>query len=271
MLGGRPLKIFTYFVFTIMVLPILIVLPVAVTTTGYMTFPPVGFTLKWFAEVFKDQILIGALMRSLFLAGVAAICAVVISCLATFPIERQKFRGKNLLETFFTGPRIVPQIILVLGMLFFFNRIGILGAFHGLVLAHVVITFPFAFRTILASVSSLDIELEWAARVLGANWLRIFVSIILPQMKTGFFSSIIFTFITSFNNITMALFLSAPGQRTLPVELFSRLHRGGITPKVPAISFILAFVSIALFIVLDRTIGVFRLGDSQEPIEIDRR
>ena len=258
MTGGRVLKIFTWGMFVVMLIPILIVLPVALTTTNYLAFPPVGCTVKWFGAVFKDTLLVRALTRSLVLAGGAAILAVVLALVTCFAVERRRFRGKDLLEAFFTGPRLVPQIILVLGMVFFFTKIELFGTFTGLLMSHLVITIPFAFRIVLATVGSLKIQLEWAAKVLGAGRARIFFSVILPQIKTGFVAALIFTFITSFNNVTMALFLSAPGQRTLPVELFNRLQSSGISPNVPAISFILAFVSIGLFVVLDRTIGIFQ-------------
>jgi len=265
MLGSKLLQIYVYIIVAVMLLPILIVLPTALTTSGYITFPPIGVTLNWFKAVFQDDILMGALIRSLELAGLSASFVVVIALFAGLVIERKKFPGKNLLETFFTGPRIMPLIILVLALLIFYQYVGLHETFLGLVLSHLVITLPFAFRTILASVASIDITLEWSARILGANIIQTYLKVILPQIKTAMIAAFIFTFITSFNNVTMALFLSVPGQRTLPVELFRRLQVGGITPKVPAVAFILAFVSLILFIVLDRTLGVYKyLGGVEE-------
>ena len=265
MLGPKLLQIYVYIMVVIMVLPILIVLPTALTASGYITFPPIGLTLNWFKAVFQDDILISSLIESLKLAGLSASVVVVIALFASLSIERKKIPGKNLLETFFTGPRIMPLIILVLALLIFYQYIGLHETFLGLALSHLVITLPFAFRTLLASVASIDITLEWSARILGANVIQTYLKIILPQIKTGMIAAFIFTFITSFNNVTMALFLTAPGQRTLPVELFRRLQVGGITPKVPAISFILALVSLILFIVLDRTLGIYKhLGGVQE-------
>ena len=90
--------------------------------------------------------------------------------MAGMAIERHQFRGKSILETFMTSPRIVPVIILVVGLLILYYSIGIAESFLGLVLSHLVITIPFAFRTVLASLITLDVQLEWAARTLGANW-----------------------------------------------------------------------------------------------------
>jgi putative spermidine/putrescine transport system permease protein len=254
----RILRVYTYVLFVVMLAPILIVLPVALTRTNYMTFPPEGITGKWFLEGLRDQILLDALGRSLVLAVATAVFSVALALLASFAVERRAFAGRRALETFFTGPRVIPQIILVLGLLIFFRSLNMGGSFTGLLLAHFVVTFPFAFRTILASVSSVDVILEWSARTLGANWLTVFRRVLIPQIKTALIAAFMFSFIESFNNVTIALFLSRPGARTLPVELFVRLQVGGITPSVPALSFLLAGVAIALFVILDRTIGIYK-------------
>jgi len=142
--------------------------------------------------------------------------------------------------------------------LVYFESLGLAEKFGGLVLAHLVITIPFAFRTLLVSVATMDRRLEWSSAVLGASPLQTFLRIMAPQIKTGLIASFIFTFILSFNNVTLALFLSGIGQRTLPVEMFTRMNVAGMTPVIPAISFVLALVGVMLFVLLDRTIGVYR-------------
>jgi putative spermidine/putrescine transport system permease protein len=127
-----------------------------------------------------------------------------------------------------------------------------------------VITIPFAFRTLLVSVATLDRRLEASSDVLGATPLQTFRLIVLPQLKTGLIASFIFTFILSFNNVTLALFLSGIGQRTLPVEMFTRMNVAGMTPVIPAISFVLSVLGVMLFVVLDRTIGVYRFLAARE-------
>jgi len=179
--------------------------------------------------------------------------------------ERTVFKGKNAVETLFIGPKMIPLIIYVLALLIFYEKIGLSETFSGLLLSHIIICLPFSFRTLLVGVASLDRRLEWSAEILGANKLQTFFRVILPQMKTGMIASFIFTFILSFNNVTMALFISGIGKRTLPVEMFQRLHVGGITPKIPAISFILSIFGVLLFIIADRTVGVFKyLGGGGE-------
>lgn len=252
------LKLFVYVVTVVMIVPILITFPVAVTTTGYLTFPPVGFTMQWFSAAFTDVVLVQSLVRSVTLALVSAFFAVVVALLAAFAVHRGRVRGTNVIETLFTSPKMVPQIIFVLALLVFYEAIGLAETFTGLVLSHLVVTIPFAFRTVLVNVASLDRRLEWSAEILGASRTQTFLRVILPQLKTGLIAAYIFSFITSFTNVTLALFLSGIGERTLPVEMFQRMYVGGINPTIPALSFILAVAGLVLFIVADRTVGVFK-------------
>jgi putative spermidine/putrescine transport system permease protein len=256
--GMRLLRVYVYVAAAIMLAPILITIPVAVTTTGYMTFPPKGFTLSWFVKCFQDEILLSSLIRSMILACFSAVLSVFIGLISAFALERGSFPGKTLIETLFAGPQMIPQIIFVIALLIFYEKIGLNETFTGLLLSHVLIGLPFSFRTLLVSVGSLDRRQEWSAEILGATPLQTFRYIILPQIKTGLIASGIFTFILSFNNVTFALFLAGVGKKTLPVEMFQRLHIGGITPAIPAISFLLTVFGVVIFIVADRTVGVYR-------------
>jgi putative spermidine/putrescine transport system permease protein len=251
-------RIFAYFVVLLMLLPVLATLPVALTASNFITFPPQGLSLRWFEAVLADDILRRSIVRSLVLATVASLGSIVLGLAAAFAVERGRFRGKTAVETFLMGPRMVPQIILVLALLIYFERVGVAETFTGLVLSHIIIAVPFSFRTVLVSVASVDRRLEWSAAILGATPVRTFLTVVLPQVKTGLIAAFIFTFILSFNNVTMALFLSGIGQRTLPVEMFQRMFVGGMNPAIPAISFLLALAGVGLFILLDRTIGVFK-------------
>lgn len=258
------LRIFVYVVVALMLLPVLITFPVALTAVARISFPPVGFSGRWFVSIFNDPVLLASIVRSFWLAMAAAVVAIVIALPCAFVAQRGKFRGRDALETWITGPRMIPQIVLALALLAYFETIGLAETFAGLVIAHLVITIPFAFRTLLVSVAAMDRRLEWSSAVLGATPIQTFLHVMAPQLKTGLIAAFIFTFILSFNNVTLALFLSGFGQRTLPVEMFQRMNVGGMTPVIPAISFVLALVGMILFVVLDRTVGVYRFLAGRE-------
>jgi putative spermidine/putrescine transport system permease protein len=254
----RALRVFVYGVVALMVLPVAITLPVALTTVPRISFPPTGIGLRWFAAILQDDELLAAIGRSFWLAAAASTLSVLLALPCAFAIHRGRFPGRRLLELLVTGPRMIPQIVLTLGMLVWFERLGLVEGFTGLVIAHLVVTLPFAFRTLLVGVAGLDRRLEWSSAVLGAGPVRTFLHVVLPQLKTGLIAALIFGFVLSFNNVTLALFLSGIGQRTLPVEMFTRMYVGGMTPAIPAIAFALALVGAALFVLLDRTVGVYR-------------
>ena len=252
------LRIFVYLIVVLMLLPVLITFPVALTAVSRISFPPVGLSPRWFLAILGDSALLNAIVRSFWLAIVSALVAIAIALPCAFVVQRGRFPGRNLIETWITSPRMIPQIVLALALLAYFESVRLAESFLGLVIAHLVIIIPFAFRTLLVSVATMDRRLEWSSDVLGATPTQTFIRVMVPQLKTGLIAAFIFAFILSFNNVTLALFLSGFGQRTLPVEMFQRMNVAGMTPVIPAISFVLAMVGVVLFVILDRTVGVYR-------------
>jgi putative spermidine/putrescine transport system permease protein len=258
------LRIFTYAVVALMLLPVLVTFPVALSAIPRISFPPVGISSRWFLAILNDQVLLASILRSLWLGLSAAAIGVLVALPCAFVVERGRLRGRNLLETGITSPRMIPQIVLAIALLTFFEAVGLAESFFGLLISHLVVTIPFAFRTLLVSVATLDRRLEWSSDVLGATPTQTFLRVMAPQLKTGLVAALMFTFILSFNNVTLALFLSGFGERTLPVEMFQRMNVGGMTPVIPAISFVLAVIGVILFVVLDRTVGVYRFLAGRE-------
>ena len=252
------LRSIVYLIVALMLLPVLIIIPAALTTAPHISFPPVGIGLRWFAAVLEDSILLQSVGRSFWLAATAAVLGVVIAMPAAFAFERGSFRGRHAMELLLTGPRMIPQIVLALGLLIWLEHLGLAATSPGLLAAHLVLTVPYAFSTLLVSVATLDRRLEWSSEVLGATPLQTFCRVVLPQLKTGVIAALIFGFILSFNNVTLALFISDIGQRTMPVELFNRMYIGGMTPVIPAFAVLLALCGVVVFVVLDLKVGVFR-------------
>src|SRR5262245_28876595 len=117
------LRIFVYFVVFLMLLPVLITFPVALTSLPRISFPPIGFSTRWFTSILTDQVLLDSIARSFWLALAAAIVAIIIALPCAFAIQRGRFRGREALEMFITSPRMIPQIVLVLALLVYFEPI----------------------------------------------------------------------------------------------------------------------------------------------------
>src|SRR5262245_29740236 len=118
------LRIFVYMVVTLMLLPVVITFPVALTAVARISFPPIGVSSRWFTAIFSDTVLLASMTRSFYLAVVAAIVAIIIAMPCAFVIQRGGLRGREFLETWITGPRMIPQIVFALALLVYFEVIG---------------------------------------------------------------------------------------------------------------------------------------------------
>ena len=253
----RLIRVLTYCLVVLMLLPIVVTSTLAFTSGSTVAFPPPGYSIKWLVAVFADNQLGQAALLSTGLAVAVALLSVAISLPSCFMVERHLTSARQSLETAVMMPRMVPEIVLVLALLIFFERIRLAETLTGLLVSHLIICVPFTYRTLAGSVAGLDRRLEWSSDILGAAPMRRFWRVVLPQLKTAIVSACAFTFILSFNNVTMALLLSGAQNRTLPVEMFVRMNIGGLTPVVPALSLVLAVGGTAIFILMDRTVGAF--------------
>jgi putative spermidine/putrescine transport system permease protein len=177
---------------------------------------------------------------------------------AALAIARYRFLGRDLLTTLLMSPLMVPPVVLGIAFLRFFTVIGLSGTFLGLVLSHVVIVTPFALRLVLATSYGIDLRIEQAAVSLGANPLVTFRRVTLPLLLPGIVSGWILAFITSFDEVTMTVFIASPETTTLPVRLFLYIQ-DNIDPLVCSISALLIGLTTVLMFALDRMFGLDRL------------
>ena len=148
------------------------------------------------------------------------------------------------------SPMMVPWVITALAAYFVFARVGLAGSFTGMILAHTVLAVPFVVITVTATLQGFDRNLVRAAQSLGARPITAFFGVTLPLILPGVVSGAIFAFVTSFDEIVVALFIASPAQFTLPRQLFSGL-RDNLDPSIVAIATLLIVVSIALMAVVE--------------------
>lgn len=224
--------------------PVLIVIPMAFNSSRYLTFPPPDWSLQYFNEIFFGEIAraggkagkdwLGALGNTLFIGLATAALSTVLGTLASVGIARGEFPGKTALNAFLISPIIVPLIITATGMFFLFVQIGLVNTFAGMVIAHTVLATPFVLVVVTATLQGFDRNLERAAVSLGASPTRAFLRVTVPIIAPGVVSGGLFAFITSFDEIVVALFISGADYRTLPVRMFEGL-RFEIDPAIAAV------------------------------------
>ena len=210
-----------------------------------------GFSVKWYAELFRDQQMMDAAWISLQVAFWTACASVVLGTMAAMAMTRMRdFPGKTLFGGLITAPLVMPEVIIGLSILLLFVAIGPvtgIGEQRGATtiwIAHV--TFCMAFVTIVISsrLSELDRSLEEAAMDLGANRVKVFFVITLPIILPAILAGWLLAFTLSLDDLVIASFVSGPSSTTLPIKIFSSV-RLGVSPKVNALATLL-IVSVAL-------------------------
>ena len=255
--GPLALIFHTLFV-AFMLAPILIVCVVAFTPEGYLSFPTNGLSLRWFRTIFDYPEFPRAFKSSLILGSLSSLLAILFSVPAALGLARYQFRGRDALMALLMSPLMIPHVVLGIAFLRFFSLIGLSGTFAGLVIAHLVIVFPFALRLTLASAIGMDARIEQAAMSLGASGWTVFRRITLPLILPGVISGWALAFIQSFDEVTMTVFIAAPGTETLPVRMFLSIQ-DNIDPLVTSVSAAVIAVTIVFLVVIDRLIGLERL------------
>lgn len=205
--------------FLYLVLPVLIVIPMSFSSSRYLTFPPPGWSLEWYAKFFTDPVWMNAVATSFQLGLATAIIATLIGTPAGYGLVRGTFAGKRLVAAFLLSPIIVPVIVSAISLYGFYVSLGIAGKFLGVLAAHVVLAVPFVTISVAASLQRLDPVFERASLSLGAGPLRAFWTVTLPNILPGVLSGALFGFITSFDELVIVMFVGGKTM-TLPRKIW---------------------------------------------------
>lgn len=236
--------------------PLVVVCLIAFTSEAHLSYPwEGGFSLRWFRDILDHPEFIDAFLSSVLLGLVSATVAIAVSIPVALAVSRYSFPGRQSLMTFMLSPLLIPQVVLGVAFLRFFTSVGLSGTMLSLLLAHIIVVIPFALRLILASTVGLDRSIESAALSLGASHWTVFRSIVLPLILPGVVSGWTIAFITSFDELTMSIFLAGPYTTTLPVRMYFHVE-DVIDPLIAAVSALIIYMTLIAVFILDRTIGL---------------
>jgi putative spermidine/putrescine transport system permease protein len=225
-----------------LLVPTLIIVPISFTTTAALEFPPVGFTLDWYAKVLGAPDWQAALVNSLMVAIATAIFATVIGTAAALALHAHEFRGKAIILGLLLSPMVTPLIVLAVGMYMVFAGWGLVATRLGLVFAHTVLAVPFVVVSVLASAKMMNQSLVPASLGLGASRWFTFRRVTLPLIMPGVLSGAVFAFITSWDEIVVSMFLADIQTRTVPIMIWQQV-RTNLDPATAAVAAILIFIS----------------------------
>lgn len=251
-------KCMTVITLIFILLPLITVIPASFTSANFPSFPPKGFSFQWYTKLLERPEFLSAFIYSVKFAFLATLIAVVIGTLSSIAIAKYNVPGKTYLISLFTSPLTVPQLVLGIALLIFFTPLLLGGTTTGYLIAHVVICVPYVVRLVYTGLSGFDYNLERAAMILGAGPFRVFWKITLPLIRPAMISGGLFSFLISFDNVTVSLFVVPAGIRTLPLEIFSKMQ-DAYDPLVASVSSMVIFISIIMIVVLEKTHGVDKL------------
>lgn len=234
-------------IFTFLILPLVVVFPLSVSSAPYLQFPPPGFSLRWYVSYFSDRVWIDATFRSLLIGATTMLGSLLIGIPLAFSLTRGRYWGRWLLDRLATAPMIVPSIIISVAVYGIFAKLKLIGAWYGIALAHTILALPFVIVILGAGLRGLDEGLEEAALGLGASRWQAVWRVTLPEIRPSVVTAAALAFITSFDELVVAMFLSG-SQMTLPKKMFDNI-RMEIDPTIAAVSVLqILIITVALLV-----------------------
>ncbi|MBR5051524.1 MAG: ABC transporter permease, partial [Desulfovibrio sp.] len=206
------------------------------TPTQVVSFPPNGFSLKWYANIFSPaNHFMDGLAKSLLVGAAATALDIVLGVTASLAVTRHRFRGKDALLHFFTSPIYVPAVAFAFVLLQVYSQIGGIPGWARIGIGHFVIILPYIVRNTVSVLTGFNWNLEEAATSLGANPAQVFFRVTVPVAKPGILAGAILSFLYSFDEVALSELLSSPRFVTLPVRIMHYMEQT-FDPTLAAIS-----------------------------------
>ena len=245
----RSLWIVAGLVIFFLAAPTFFIVPVSFTEEGVLSWPPKGFSLQWYQALISDlSPYPAAFLRSVIVAAFAGFFAMLIGVPAAFMLVRKQFFGKSAIFAFLVSPIITPHIILAISLFYLFAKLHLIGTYLGLILGHTVVTMPYVIVTVMAVIKNYDLRLDQAAWTLGAGKLQTLRFVTFPIIKGGLIAAFMFAFIISFDELTMAIYLTGGEFATLPKQMWvDAIMR--VNPTLAAVSAVMLVFMSAIILV----------------------
>ncbi len=231
----------------LLVIPTLIVIPMSFSDSQYLEFPPDVWSMRWYDVYLESSKWMRATVTSLQVGVLTMLVATPMGTMAAYALFVSGHRAARAMFAFLITPMIVPVILIAIGTFYAYGRVGLNNTITGLVLAHTVLAAPLVMIVITSALRNYDLNQERVARSLGATRLKAFFVITLPQIKFSVVTASLLSFLTSFDEVIIAIFVSGGSNATLTKHMFAAL-RDFIDPTIAAISTIMILVSTTLLL-----------------------
>ena len=245
---GWLLRTATALVAVWLIAPILVIIPLSFAGKSSFRFPPDNWSLRYYARLFTDPSWRDALLSSIGVAVTVAIVATTLGTLGAFALVRGNFPARGILDGLIFAPMVLPTVVLAVGLFSMYLKWHMVGTFAGFVLAHTVLAIPFSVITVRAGLQSLNPDYENAAASLGSRPVTTFAKVTLPLLLPSILAGMAFSFMTSFDEVVVALFIQSPDFQTLPVKMWTSIS-AGTDPTIAAAATMALIISVLIIIV----------------------
>ncbi|RXK50438.1 ABC transporter permease [Halorientalis pallida] len=245
--------------FAFLALPLVLVVATAFDASGSVVFPPEQLSLAWFLQFPGEPLWVRSVANSLVVATGTMGVSTAVGTAAALAVRRLGGRRRTAVVGLAVLPLLVPGVVIGITMLTFFSRFGLQQSYLALVIAHSLWATPLTFSVMQATFSRFDWRLHEAARDLGAGPTRAFATVVVPNVRAGLVVAALVAFVVSLQEFVIALFLTGPDTRTVPVQAWNSL-RQGLDPLVSVVSTILIVAVTLLIVVAGVLVGLDRLA-----------
>jgi putative spermidine/putrescine transport system permease protein len=239
--------------------PLVVVVGVSFEPRELLRFPPEGLSLRWYHAALASDQFVEAAWNSLVVALLATLGAALLGVPAAYGLARHEFRGKPVVTGLLNSPLLVPELVMGLALLQIIALLWLDPSVVTLTLGHILICLPYVVRMMHAAILGIDPAVEEAAANLGAGRIDVYRTVVLPMVRPALYASLLFAFLTSFDNAVLSLFLVSPRMQTLPISVYNYVQYS-LDPAVAAISTLLMAVSVLALWVASRFVPMEKLG-----------
>ncbi|MEG9862829.1 MAG: ABC transporter permease [Parvularculales bacterium] len=247
------LYILVTIIMVLLVAPTLIVIPMSFSDSQYLEFPPEIWSTRWYQNYFGSDEWMLATRTPFKAAFLTMLVATPIGVIAAYGLHTSRVPFIRLAFVTLIMPMMVPVVLVAIGAFYAFVKLKVLYTLSSLVLAHTIMAVPLVLIVTGAALKSYDMNQENAARSLGAPRWKAFLTITLPQIRFAVVTSALLSFLTSFDEVVIAMFISGGDNPTLTRNMFNAL-RDQIDPTIASISTIMILIT-TLMMVLAQLFG----------------
>jgi putative spermidine/putrescine transport system permease protein len=244
------IRIFCVLVLVCLVLPILAIIPISFTSDTMLSYPMPGFSLRWFTEFFNSVMWTLSMKNSFIIGFATTLLATALGTLAALGLTMANLPFKGVITGIMIMPMVVPVVISAVGIYFFYAWVGLTSTYTGMILAHTALATPFVVITVTATLQGFNRNQIRAGSSLGASPATVFFKITLPQILPGVISGALFAFVTSFDEVVVALFIAGSEQYTLPRQMFAGI-REKYNPTIAAVATMMIVFSVLLLVTVE--------------------